>query len=411
MASVDYMKVKTRAYLYNLIDHCSTETRLDGRHRNKHIDLTQTAARNDQTCDAETARERFRLRIDELDSTTNRNKRTDRVEAFGLNVKPPDGIPLDRQELWLEDVYELLEGRLGPDNVIAAYIHGDEIHEYRDARTGLKRMSRMELHMYVIPEVKGQLNGRKFSGPASMRATNKAIDKMTLERYGVSFLSGKEAEGIPYGTSTADLKAESEIVQAIMDEHNGLMAQERRAVQQEASRIRQQAGAVRWAAEEDAQATRDQADEYARMTRRTADDDADQTRRDAETAAEATRKAADEYAERVREQADRDAEAVRLAVRAQLAAELDEAKAAYDGLQTARRTAVEALQGDMQAIQARQAQTAITAALRAAGAYTRPIPEPDVLGPGMRALNALLSSRYGDDSRGPAAPGADGPTI
>lgn len=368
MASVDYMKVKTRAHLYNLIDHCSTETRLTGRHRNKHIDLTQTEAQNDQTCDAETARERFRRRIAELDSTTNRNKRKDRVEAFGLNIKPPDGIPLERQELWLEDVYELLEGRLGADNVIAAYIHGDEIHEYRDARTGLKRMSRMELHMYVIPEVKGQLNGRKFSGPASMRATNKAIDKMTLERYGVSFLSGKEAEGgIPYGTSTADLKVASELVQDILDEHNGLMAQERQA------------------AAEDAQATREQADEYARTTRRTAEADADKARRDAE--------------------------AVRAAVRLKLAEEVDAAKQEYDSIQTARKTAIEALQGNMTAIQAQQAQTAITAALAAAGAFVRPVPVPDKLGPGMRALNALLASRYGDDSRGPAALGTDGPTI
>ena len=156
MASVDYMKVKTRAHLYNLIDHCSTETRLVGRHRNKHIDLTQTEAKNDQTCDAETARERFRQRIDELDNTTNRNKRKDRVEAFGLEIKPPPGIPPERHELWLEDVYELLEERIGAANVIAGYIHADEIHEYRDARTGRKRMSLPELHMYVIPEVKGQ---------------------------------------------------------------------------------------------------------------------------------------------------------------------------------------------------------------------------------------------------------------
>ena len=349
MASVDYMKVKTRAHLYNLIDHCSTETRLVGRHRNKHIDLTQTEAKNDQTCDAETARERFRQRIDELDNTTNRNKRKDRVEAFGLEIKPPPGIPPERHELWLEDVYELLEERIGAANVIAGYIHADEIHEYRDARTGRKRMSLPELHMYVIPEVKGQLNGRKFSSPSAMRQTNKAIEKMTLQRYGVPFLTGEEPEGgIPYGTSTADLKAESEIVQAIMDEHNGLMAQERQAV-------RQEAGGVRWAAEVDAQATREQADEYAWTTRQTAEEDADKARRDAEAAAEATRKAADEYAKRVREQADRDAEAVRLAVRAQLAAELDEAKAEYDSLQTARKTAIQALQGDMTAIQARQA--------------------------------------------------------
>lgn len=397
MASVDYMKVKTRAHLYNLIDHCSTETRLVGRHRNKHIDLTQTEAKNDQTCDAETARERFRQRIDELDNTTNRNKRKDRVEAFGLEIKPPPGIPPERHELWLEDVYELLEERIGAANVIAGYIHADEIHEYRDARTGRKRMSLPELHMYVIPEVKGQLNGRKFSSPSAMRQTNKAIEKMTLQRYGVPFLTGEEPEGgIPYGTSTADLKAESEIVQAIMDEHNGLMVQERQAVQQEANRIRQQAGGVRWAAEVDAQVTREQADEYARTTRQTA---------------EATREAADEYAKRVREQADRDAEAVRLAVRAQLAAELDEAKAEYDSLQTARKTAIEALQGDMTAIQAQQAQTAIAAALAAAGAFVRPVSVPDKLGPGMRALNALLASRYGDDSQGPAAPGTEGPTI
>lgn len=387
MASVDYMKVKTRAYLYNLIGHCSTETRLKGRHRNKHIDLTQTAAVNDQTCDAETARERFRARIDELDSTTNRNKRRDRVEAFALEVKPPDGVP---QELWLEDVYELLEARVGAANVIAGYIHADEIHEYRDARTGLKRLSRPELHMLVVPEVKGQLNGRKFSAPSAMRQTNKAIDDMTRERYGVPFLTGKEpeADGIPYGTSTADLKVASELVQDILDEHNGLMAQERAALD----------------------AGRQGADEYARTTRRAADRDADQTRRDAEQEAEATRKAAEAYAQRIREQAERDAEATQAAVRRKLAEEVAEAKQEYDNIQTARRTAIEALQGDFKAIQARQAAQAVQAVLQAAGAYIPPIPEPAKLGPGMRALNAALAARYGD-SRGPAAPGADGPTV
>lgn len=394
MASVDYMKVKTRAHLYNLIDHCSTETRLVSRHRNKHIDLTQTEAKNDQTCDAETARERFRQRIDELDNTTNRNKRRDRVESFGLEIKPPPGIPPERQELWLEDVYELLEERIGAANVIAGYIHADEIHEYRDARTGRKRMSLPELHMYVIPEVNGQLNGRKFSSPSAMRQTNKAIEKMTLQRYGVPFLTGEEPEGgIPYGTSTADLKVASELVQDILDEHNGLMAQERQA------------------AEEDAQATREQADEYARTTRRAAKKDADKVRRDADAAAKATRKAADEYAKNVREQAERDAEAVQAAVRLKLAEEVAAAKQEYDSIQTARKTVIEALRGDMTAIQAQQAQTAITAVLKAAGAFVRPVPEPDKLGPGMRALNALLASRYGDDSRGPAALGADGPTI
>lgn len=339
MASVDYMKVKTRAHLYNLIDHCSTETRLEGRHRNKHIDLTQTAAVNDQAWDAETSRERFRARIAELDATTNKNKRKDRVEAFALEVKPPDGIPLDRQEIWLEDVYELMEGRLGADNVIGAYIHADEIHEYRDARTGLKRMSRMELHLLAVPEVKGQLNGRKFSSPSSMRAMNKAIDKMTLERYGVSFLSGKEAEGIPYGTSTADLKAESEIVQAVLDEHNGLMKQERdaaaldvameraaaRDLRAEVELLEERAGTIITdamdAAKEigmeavrDVRAVKRDADDYAYRTRRKANKDAIDTADQADRDAEATREAARQEAKEIKAQAERDAQVTRDAI-------------------------------------------------------------------------------------------------
>ena len=399
MASVDYMKVKTRAHLYNLIDHDAIETRLVKKHRNKHIDLTKTATENDQTWDAETARARFRARIDELDGTTNTNKRKDRVEAFSLEVNPPPGIPLDRQEIWLEDVYELIEGRVGEKNVIGGYIHGDELHEYRDARTGLKRMSRKELHMLVVPEIKGVLNGRKFSSPASMRAMNKAIEKMTQARYGVPFLTGEDPAdpSIPYGTPTADLKMESELVQAVLDEHNGLIAQEREAARlevqterheanelkavveqleeqaetivadalddateirvearkyasdtkKEADRDREQAKRDRNAAYWDAQDEREDADEYARVTRAKADQDAQEKKAQAERDAEATRKAAELDAARTRQEAERDAQAMRLQVDA-MRKERDEAQADRDKAMNTRRATQAALQGDLE---------------------------------------------------------------
>lgn len=373
MASVNFMKVKDRAYLRGLLRHCDKELREQTRHSNKHIDTAYTQY-NLQTDDYAAAYERFTERIDYLDSLPGANKRKDRVECFALEIPIPSMMTLMDAETvtgWVDDVHDLLRERFGDDNLVAGYTHVDEIHEYRDARTGETESSRIHLHEFYVPAVGDKLCGKDFSSKKAMKALNKAIDDMTWEKYGMRFLTGREAKGgMDYGRSVEDLKVESEIVQGIIDEDTGELSRRRKRADKDADKVRQQA-------EQDAQAIRE---------------------------------AAERDAQKILQDAQAQAEAAREVVRQKIRAEVDEAKKERDEAVKARRASQAALQGDYRAWAADTSRPTAKRLLGVLGAAVEasrtPPASPGISSAYERMMRIVTSKR--DAKPGPTA--VEGPT-
>lgn len=243
MASVNFMKIKDLGHLRGCLRHGA---RTSDKHRNEHID-PERKNWNEQLYGYGEAVRRFRSRLEYLDAQPKANKREGRVLAFGLELPIPKALqaaPWYVRYDWLSDAYEVIEGRCGAENIIDAYVHGDEIHDYRDARTGRLEVSREHLHVYSMAVVDGKLNGKKFSSEAAMKAMNKAIDDMTREKYaeyGARFLEGSQPEGgVSWGKSVEWLKAESttvrEAVEAVEQQTEALDIREA-AAQRKAARL------------------------------------------------------------------------------------------------------------------------------------------------------------------------------
>ena len=53
-------------------------------------------------------------------------------------------------------------------------------------------MSRVHGHFSIIPELDGKLNAKKIETRREMNVLNNAINKMTIEKYNVCFLTGEK---------------------------------------------------------------------------------------------------------------------------------------------------------------------------------------------------------------------------
>ena len=186
MASVNYMKLKSQTEVARLIRHCDKTTRAQDTHSNPHIDkeMTQHNGQMRSRGGCEDALQYYTNRIAQLDNTTNRNHRKDRVTAFSLEVPAPEGMSITT---FSGIVLGCIGTMYGKDNIIQAYAHRDEVHQYIDH--GQIRTSREHLHVLVIPEINGQLNGKAFSSRTRMRQLNKSIDQACRNK-GYIFLTG-----------------------------------------------------------------------------------------------------------------------------------------------------------------------------------------------------------------------------
>lgn len=191
MASVNFEKLKTSQEVKAMLRHCDKEERMTTNHSNKEINKTVTS-KNEQFEDMsyKDSCKLYDERIRKLDSFEGANKRSDRVTCFGLGIPAPAEISADDEHDWFDNVYDIISNQYGDDNIIALYVHYDEIHNYTDAETGLERTSRAHMHVYVIPEINGKLNGKKFSSKQNMMKLNNRIQKMTQECFGVDFMDG-----------------------------------------------------------------------------------------------------------------------------------------------------------------------------------------------------------------------------
>lgn len=210
MASIHYGKIKSTAQVKAWLRHCDSEQRLIREHKNEHIDKSKISENINFMClSYEESCERFSERIKELDNSTNRNKRKDRVQAFGLCISMPQGLNRENETELMKETVQLFEREYGKENLVSAIGHYDEVHEYvRDTEV---RKSRGHLHIFIIPEIKGQLCGKKFSSKNEMKRMNREIDKICYERFGIHFLTGEKA----MKKSVEELKADGKEIERL----------------------------------------------------------------------------------------------------------------------------------------------------------------------------------------------------
>lgn len=205
MASINFKKLKSASSVKAMLRHCDSVERLKHEHSNQDInkDLTKenvnyTKLTYEQSC------QRYDNRLKYLDNLPGANKRTDRVSCFGLTVPACEGMTQDEAKRFFNDVCREFQTQFSGKNIVAAIAHFDEIHDYIDH--GELKESRAHLHFYVIPEVDGKLNGKKFSSKKRMIELNQKIDAIARERYNKRFLTHEK----PRKRSVEELKALSE---------------------------------------------------------------------------------------------------------------------------------------------------------------------------------------------------------
>lgn len=182
----------------SLFRHDKQDTReATAKHSNEHIDKSKTHLNYSikglsykEICDA------YDSRIDELDRTTNTNKRKDRVTMQCIEVPAPKDLPRDQYAQFFTNVAKLLCERYGEKNFLDGDVHCDEQHEYMDPSTKEMETSRVHCHYNFVPEHDGQLNGKWFSSRANMVQLNNEVDKMCQSEFGVKFMDGSKKKVI-----------------------------------------------------------------------------------------------------------------------------------------------------------------------------------------------------------------------
>ena len=224
MASIHYGKIKTAGQVKAWLRHCETEQRKLREHRNSDIDKTKTERNvNFMGLAYKESCERYDQRIKELDKTTNTNKRHDRVTCFGLIISMPEGLSRKEEKQLMEVSIQLFENKYGKENLIGAYGHWDEVHDY--VKGEQFKSSRAHLHLFIVPEVRGVLRGKEFSSKKAMKEMNRAVDRECYSMFGKHFLTGEKAgkksvEDLKRG-SAKDAEMLWEINKAIQTEQLG----------------------------------------------------------------------------------------------------------------------------------------------------------------------------------------------
>lgn len=203
MASVSFKKIHGRAEVIALIRHCDASQRLVHTHSNQDIDLSRTHE-NVQSREFDDAIKYYDDRLSYLDSMEKANRRKDRVTCFSLEIPAPKDLPKDYIKSWYVTTTDLIKRSYGGRNVIASYLHLDEVHEYYDR--GEIKQSRPHIHVFVVPEIKGKLNGKAFSSRASMKRLNQEIHELTRDTYSCDFMTGET----PQKRTVEELKRLSE---------------------------------------------------------------------------------------------------------------------------------------------------------------------------------------------------------
>ena len=212
MASVDWKKLKGAGEVKAIVRHNDKEERLKHDHINPHIDKSQTMNNVDLVnLPYKSKCRRYDVRMENLDDVPGQNKRKDRVTGFALSIPVPKDLPSEDEVAWCKQAYKILNNHFGVKNLISADVHMDERHEYLDARTGEKTISRTHLQMvYVSADADDHLCAKNLSSRENMKQLNQKIHEMTKKEFGIEFMDGtqKKSEG-----SAEEMKNKSEFLE------------------------------------------------------------------------------------------------------------------------------------------------------------------------------------------------------
>lgn len=195
MASVDWEKVRTATEAKAKFRHNDKAMRCQPSvvHANEHINKNETWKNTSilglnykELC------EKYDNRIAYLDSHTNTNKRKDRVTCINLEIPVPQNLVEKDYDNWFNDVATIIKTRYGIDNFLEGVIHRDEIHNYFDTADNKWKTSRVHAHFSIVPELNGKLNAKKIETRKEMNVLNTAINKMTMDKYNVKFMTGEK---------------------------------------------------------------------------------------------------------------------------------------------------------------------------------------------------------------------------
>lgn len=213
MASVNFEKFKSVTQTKAVMRHCDREERIKTKHHSNDSINVQATERNTQirNRDYNATCQRFDERLAFLDKQPGANKRKDRVVCFGLNIPAPNGMDTKTASEWFNKAYKAICMQYGKQNVMNVYTHRDEQHEYIDSESNERRMSREHMHVIIIPEHDGKLNGKWFSSRRNMMRLNNTLHEMTENDYGLPFMDGSKKKS---SKSVEALKRRSEALQA-----------------------------------------------------------------------------------------------------------------------------------------------------------------------------------------------------
>lgn len=209
MGSLNFEKAKNRVAIRNVLAYCDSAKRMSrSNSKNLHIDKQKTMLNYDmEYLSYEESYKKFTDRLDYLDSTTNTNKRKNRLEACFFEISSIS-YDKDTSDKFFADVYKYFKDMYGKDNIINGFVHYDEVHDYmkQDGDEVVTVTSLPHMHFLVIPEIDGKLNGRQFTSRKNMYAWHRAVDKIAREKYNTLFLTGNKEKP---DWSVEKLKAES----------------------------------------------------------------------------------------------------------------------------------------------------------------------------------------------------------
>lgn len=194
--------------------HSITSRRKAAQHTNLHIDkslteynFTYRGLDYKQCCDA------YDKRMAEIDQGRPGNGKNARTIMQSVILYPPAALAGNREKLrdWFEKAGKLAEDRFGADLIDIA-VHFDEVHTYTDPETKEERTSREHAHMWLVPEVDGKLNGKKFSSREVITGFNDELQAMSIKKFGCPMMDGSKAKG---GRKVEDMKAASQATEII----------------------------------------------------------------------------------------------------------------------------------------------------------------------------------------------------
>lgn len=160
---------KSRAQARAWLAHNERDRRADPQvsHANREIDQSRTHLNYEVGPTAAMTYEEKCARLDAkleefgypLDADLGANSRLAKTCLQGIVVYPPDALVDGEQadddalRAFFEAVAGLSADRFGAENIIAAYVDRDEVHDYTDAATGEVRTAKPHMHLYVVPIV------------------------------------------------------------------------------------------------------------------------------------------------------------------------------------------------------------------------------------------------------------------